>query len=468
MAGSRTTEISLQDAALRETLQAVRDRLPVLQVLQGAGIRVHRMGAGRHRALCPFHADSDPSLVVYPDGRWYCFGCAAAGDVVDLVWRLHGHQTFLDALEAASAMAGVEFRRGEVRKDGRAELFAYAVAEYAKALGKPALAYLQGRGFPEDFVRARSLGYSPGPDYLAARLRKAGYDLRAAENAGLVNPGGRDSIGGGYIVLPVSVGSKYVDLQGRAFPEDSARPRYKNLRGERKHLFGEDYLASRDVLLCEGIMDALSAQLAGLPAVATYGVNGFRPQWARKFARCETVYVCFDRDASRKAVEVARLFGVRGRVVSLPDSLGPHGDLNDLHRASGSPEKFAKVLRHLMSRAPTAYEVLIDSLECADYHTLYQHIAPLLAEIQRCNPISRQLLLRRLADKAGLAYEIVAEAAREAAEHEERLKNRVEVASPGNPVSSPGPAPSGTHSPLPGQVGIHVPQPAPARHPPNE
>ncbi len=396
MARLKTAETSLQDAALRETLQAVMEKLPVLQVLQGAGIRVHRMGAGRHRALCPFHADSDPSLVIYPDDRWHCFGCGAGGDVVDLIQRLHGHQTFLDALEAAAAQAGVEFRRGEAKRDGTAELFAYAVAEYAKALNKPALAYLQGRGFPGDFVRARAIGYSPGPDYLVTRLKKAGYDLHAAENAGLVNPGGRDAIGAGYIVLPVSVGRRYVDLQGRAFPEDGARPRYKNLRGERRHLFGEDHLLSRYVLLCEGIMDALSAQLAGLPAVATYGANGFRPQWAGKFGGCEMVYVCFDRDATRKAAEVAMLFGVRGRVVVLPEDLGPHGDLNDLHRATGSPERLSAVLRRLMAHAPTGYEVLIDSLEHTDPHVLYSRIAPLLADIYRCNPISRQLLLRKL------------------------------------------------------------------------
>lgn len=33
---------------------------------------------------CPFHDDSTPSLAVYPDGKYYCFGCQKAGPVSDL------------------------------------------------------------------------------------------------------------------------------------------------------------------------------------------------------------------------------------------------------------------------------------------------------------------------------------------------------------------------------------------------
>jgi DNA primase len=39
---------------------------------------------------CPFHADSTPSFVVYPDGKWHCFGCSKHGDLFDflcLVWE---------------------------------------------------------------------------------------------------------------------------------------------------------------------------------------------------------------------------------------------------------------------------------------------------------------------------------------------------------------------------------------------
>lgn len=39
--------------------------------------------------LCPFHADTEPSFRIDPNGRWYCFGaCRTGGDLCDLYARL--------------------------------------------------------------------------------------------------------------------------------------------------------------------------------------------------------------------------------------------------------------------------------------------------------------------------------------------------------------------------------------------
>ncbi len=49
---------------------------------------VHRDRGGAW-ALCPLHRDTKPSLRVYPDDHWFCFGCGAHGDVIDLYARMH-------------------------------------------------------------------------------------------------------------------------------------------------------------------------------------------------------------------------------------------------------------------------------------------------------------------------------------------------------------------------------------------
>lgn len=48
----------------------------------GLEVDVHGM------ALCPFHDDHHPSLKL--DQRFYCFGCNASGDVIDLTAKLFG------------------------------------------------------------------------------------------------------------------------------------------------------------------------------------------------------------------------------------------------------------------------------------------------------------------------------------------------------------------------------------------
>ena len=42
-------------------------------------------------ALCPLHGDTNPSLRIYADDHWHCFGCDAhGGDVIDLYAAMHG------------------------------------------------------------------------------------------------------------------------------------------------------------------------------------------------------------------------------------------------------------------------------------------------------------------------------------------------------------------------------------------
>jgi len=47
-----------------------------------------RKAGRRLTAKCPFHADKTPSFVIFPDGRWKCFGCGASGDSIALVAKL--------------------------------------------------------------------------------------------------------------------------------------------------------------------------------------------------------------------------------------------------------------------------------------------------------------------------------------------------------------------------------------------
>lgn len=55
----------------------------------------------RHKASCPFHNDSHPSLHVYPDNHSYCFSCSKYADSIDIamkVWNL----SFKEALKRLS------------------------------------------------------------------------------------------------------------------------------------------------------------------------------------------------------------------------------------------------------------------------------------------------------------------------------------------------------------------------------
>lgn len=44
-----------------------------------------RRSGGNKVAVCPFHPDKNPSLVLYKDDTYHCYGCSAHGDVIDFI-----------------------------------------------------------------------------------------------------------------------------------------------------------------------------------------------------------------------------------------------------------------------------------------------------------------------------------------------------------------------------------------------
>ena len=72
-------------------LQKLRD-LPIEGVAERLGLRV-----SHHKALCPFHADSHPSLSFRVSKNTYrCFVCGASGDTISLVMK-YLHVDFKEA-----------------------------------------------------------------------------------------------------------------------------------------------------------------------------------------------------------------------------------------------------------------------------------------------------------------------------------------------------------------------------------
>ncbi len=76
--------------------ETVKASVSVPEATRAYGLTVTR----HNMARCPFHDDRHPSLKLNPD-FYYCFGCGAKGDVIDLVARLFN----LSPYEAARKIA---------------------------------------------------------------------------------------------------------------------------------------------------------------------------------------------------------------------------------------------------------------------------------------------------------------------------------------------------------------------------
>ena len=76
--------------------ESVKAATTVRQAAEHYGLKIGR----GNMVCCPFHADRTPSMKLNED-YFYCFGCRATGDVIDLVTRLFN----LSNYEAAQKLA---------------------------------------------------------------------------------------------------------------------------------------------------------------------------------------------------------------------------------------------------------------------------------------------------------------------------------------------------------------------------
>ena len=69
-------------------LERLKREVSLLELVRGAGVELKRHGAD-WIGLCPFHRDTNPSLVITPaKNLWHCLGaCQAGGSVIDWVMR---------------------------------------------------------------------------------------------------------------------------------------------------------------------------------------------------------------------------------------------------------------------------------------------------------------------------------------------------------------------------------------------
>ena len=71
-------------------IEQLKRRNPITEVVRRHGVELRGQGK-RLTGRCPFHEDRTPSFCVYPETEsFHCFGCGAAGDVIDFIRRTQG------------------------------------------------------------------------------------------------------------------------------------------------------------------------------------------------------------------------------------------------------------------------------------------------------------------------------------------------------------------------------------------
>ncbi|MBK9374034.1 MAG: toprim domain-containing protein [Holophagales bacterium] len=316
-----------------ELLRRIREEVPLERLAEGRGVELKRHGAdliGR----CPFHDDREPSLVVTPGKNlWHCLGeCQTGGSPIDWVMKAEG-VSFRHAVEILRAehfpttpsLDGPPQRSSvpklappvDLDADDR-ELLGQVIGYYHQTLKESpeALGYLEKRGLvhPEVIDRFRlgyanrTLGYR-----LPAMNRKAGAEIRGRlQKLGILRETGHEHLSGSLVIPILGEGGEVLGAYGRKItPTHQLRagtPLHLYLPGPHRGVFNvEALVSSKEVILCEALIDALTFWCAGFRNVtAAYGVEGFTHDHLAAFKTygTEHVLIAYDHDeAGDKAAE---------------------------------------------------------------------------------------------------------------------------------------------------------------------
>lgn len=307
-------------------IERLKLQVSLERLVESAGVVLKVHGKDRI-GRCPFHDDKTPSLVVSPKTNlWHCMGaCQAGGSVIDWVMRFEGvsfrHAVELLRNDHLPLAASSPVKQSTVPKlaapvafdaDDRA-LLGQVIDYYHETLkGSPeALAYLKARGIEDaEAIATFRLGYANRT--LGLRLPKqnrvAGADIRTRlQRLGLYRESGHEHFNGSLVIPVIAADGEVTEVYGRKLRDDLGKdtPKHLYLPGLHRGVWNEAALAtSREIILCESLIDALTFWCAGYRHVtASYGVEGFTVDHLAAFQRhgTERVLIAYDRDAAGDA-----------------------------------------------------------------------------------------------------------------------------------------------------------------------
>ena len=306
--------------------ERIKREVSIQRLAEARGIKLRRVGK-ELIGLCPFHDDRNPSLNIDPAKNvWSCKGaCGEGGDVFLWVMRAEG-VSFNHAKELLrknyAPSPGPVVKQSTVPKlpcpvtlgaEDRAAV-REVVRFYHRTLCETpeAKRYLEKRGLGSaELVEHFQLGFSDrmlGPA-LPDRNRLAGAELRGQlERLGIFRPSGHERMRGSLVVPILNLEGDVVQMYGRKINDNlrAGTEYHMYLPGPMRGVWNEEaFIASKEIILCESLIDAMTFWCAGYRNVtASYGVNGFTKDHRAAIEKHGTrrVYIAYDADdAGNKA-----------------------------------------------------------------------------------------------------------------------------------------------------------------------
>ena len=407
-----------------EYIEELTRRTDIVELL---GSYVHLKRKGRlYGGLCPFHSEKTPSFYVYPDTQsFYCFGCGAGGDAITFAKKINSID-YPEAVKMLAARAGMpepqeDDKTGRMRSrilsmNKEAARFFHACLNSTVEEARQARAYWRRRGLDDKTIVRFGLGYAPNDGQaLYQFLRDKGYNQQELDASGLFkrSPSGRI-----YCLFWKRVMTPIFDLRGNiiAFGGrvlDDSKPKYVNSPETLVYHKSDTVFAlqiakrsaSRRFVLCEGYMDVISMQQAGIDTAVCACGTALTPDQVRLISEyADEVILSYDSDeagqkATLRSLELFRNSPVKVGVLQIPGAKDP-----DEYIKKYGAERFKALLDGVGNALDFRLGRLKDQYDLAQDAQRLEYVkeaVDLLA--QRSSPTEQEVYAGRLAEETNIS-----------------------------------------------------------------
>lgn len=277
-----------------EEINEIRSRANIVDIISGY-LQVSSKGKN-YVALCPFHNDHSPSLIISPEKQIFnCFTCRTGGNVFSFVMK-YENVSFAEAVSIVAKKVGFNlkndvFVKSENKYSKDYEIYEYAMKYYLNNInttdGSKARDYLLKRGINETIIKEFKLGYSgSSKDTFYTLATNKGWDTETLNKLGLINKVNENVYDTfiNRVVIPIeNLKGEVVGFTGRIFNGEDNTAKYLNTKEteifkKSSLLFNyhnaKNYIRDRkSVIVVEGNMDAIKMSAKGFKnVVALMGV----------------------------------------------------------------------------------------------------------------------------------------------------------------------------------------------------
>ena len=407
-----------------EYIEELTRRTDIVELV-GSYVQLKRKGR-LYGGLCPFHSEKSPSFYVYPDTQsFYCFGCGAGGDAITFAKKINSID-YPEAVKMLAARAGMpepqeDDKTGRMRSrilsmNKEAARFFHACLNSTVEEARQARAYWRRRGLDDKTIVRFGLGYAPNDGQaLYQFLRDKGYNQQELDASGLFkrSPSGRI-----YCLFWKRVMTPIFDLRGNiiAFGGrvlDDSKPKYVNSPETLVYHKSDTVFAlqiakrsaSRRFVLCEGYMDVISMQQAGIDTAVCACGTALTPDQVRLISEyADEVILSYDSDeagqkATLRSLELFRNSPVKMGVLQIPGAKDPDEYIKKYgaERFKALLDGVGNALDFRLGRLRSQYDLSQDA-QRLEY---VKQAVDLLAE--RSSPTEQEVYAGRLAEETNIS-----------------------------------------------------------------